>query len=185
MEPRFLTVAEAARYLRLNPRSVYLLAQRGGIPASRVTGKWLFPVHLLDEWVESARGGGSRDAPAAPGAALPSGSPGSGRRAMTRRSPSCRTRSGTRRAIRCSSSPRSGASAGWLAWARAGPTRPPAPTSRPGPGSPTSPTCPAPSRVGPAVVVNVFSRELGLVVWTGNPRKLEGVGDLPAAVSAS
>ena len=30
----------------------------------------------------------------------------------------------------------------------------------------------------PTVVVNVFSRELGLVVWTGNPRKLEGVGDL-------
>jgi hypothetical protein len=27
-------------------------------------------------------------------------------------------------------------------------------------------------------VVNVFGRELGLVVWTGNPRKLEGVGDL-------
>ena len=29
MSSRFLTVAEAARYLRLNPRSVYLLAQRG------------------------------------------------------------------------------------------------------------------------------------------------------------
>ena len=54
MESRFLTVAEAARYLRLNPRSVYLLAQRGAIPASRVTGKWLFPVHLLDEWLEAS-----------------------------------------------------------------------------------------------------------------------------------
>jgi putative molybdopterin biosynthesis protein len=30
----------------------------------------------------------------------------------------------------------------------------------------------------PAVVVNLFHRELGLVVWTGNPRKLQGVGDL-------
>jgi putative molybdopterin biosynthesis protein len=27
-------------------------------------------------------------------------------------------------------------------------------------------------------VVNLFHRELGLVVWTGNPRKLGGVGDL-------
>ena len=54
MESRFLTVAEAARYIRLNPRSVYLLAQRGAIPASRVTGKWLFPVHLLDEWLEAS-----------------------------------------------------------------------------------------------------------------------------------
>ena len=30
----------------------------------------------------------------------------------------------------------------------------------------------------PAVVVNAFVRELGLLVWTGNPRKIEGVGDL-------
>ena len=29
-----------------------------------------------------------------------------------------------------------------------------------------------------AVLVNLFHRELGLVVWTGNPRKLEGIGDL-------
>src|SRR4029077_3950374 len=76
MEPRFLTVAEAARYLRLNPRSVYLLAQRGGIPASRLTGKWLFPVHLLDEWIETnARGHArGRGAPPPLAPALPSGS---------------------------------------------------------------------------------------------------------------
>ena len=54
MSPRLLTVQEAARHLRLNPRSVYLLAQRGGIPATRVTGKWLFPEHLLDEWLEAS-----------------------------------------------------------------------------------------------------------------------------------
>ena len=69
MESRFLTVAEAARYLRLNPRSVYLLAQRGGIPASRLTGKWLFPVHLLDEWIETSARGRSRHASAVPGVA--------------------------------------------------------------------------------------------------------------------
>jgi excisionase family DNA binding protein len=67
VEPRLLTVPEAARYLRLNPRSVYLLAQRGAIPATRVTGKWLFPAHLLDEWLEStARGGGKGHTGAAP-----------------------------------------------------------------------------------------------------------------------
>jgi excisionase family DNA binding protein len=60
MSSRFLTVAEAAHYLRLNPRSIYLLAQRGAIPASRVTGRWLFPVHLLEDWIEtSARGVGA------------------------------------------------------------------------------------------------------------------------------
>ena len=60
MSRRLLTVQEAARYLRLNPRSVYLLAQRGAIPATRVTGKWLFPEHLLDEWLEAGTRGGSR-----------------------------------------------------------------------------------------------------------------------------
>src|SRR6185436_20194631 len=83
MESRFLTVSEAARYLRLNPRSVYLLAQRGAIPASRVTGKWLFPAHLLDQWIESSARGressargrtGAGDAPAATRAPLPPGS---------------------------------------------------------------------------------------------------------------
>jgi excisionase family DNA binding protein len=54
MQSKLLTVAEAARYLRLNPRSVYLLAQRGAIPATRVTGKWLFPEHLLEEWLEAS-----------------------------------------------------------------------------------------------------------------------------------
>ncbi|HZS33005.1 MAG TPA: substrate-binding domain-containing protein [Methylomirabilota bacterium] len=65
MPPRLLTVSEAARYLRLNPRSVYLLAQRSAIPATRVTGKWLFPEHLLQEWLESsARGSPARAASA-------------------------------------------------------------------------------------------------------------------------
>jgi excisionase family DNA binding protein len=63
-----LTVVEAARYLRLNPRSVYLLAQRGAIPATRVTGKWLFPAHLLDDWIESsARAVGKNSGGGAPG----------------------------------------------------------------------------------------------------------------------
>ena len=30
----------------------------------------------------------------------------------------------------------------------------------------------------PAAVVNLFHRELGLCVWTGNPRKLAGLADL-------
>jgi putative molybdopterin biosynthesis protein len=66
MRPRLLTVPEAARYLRLNPRSVYLLAQRGTIPATRVTGKWLFPEHLLEEWLESSARRGAADSPRAP-----------------------------------------------------------------------------------------------------------------------
>jgi putative molybdopterin biosynthesis protein len=69
MQPRLFTVSEAARYLRLNPRSVYLLAQRGTIPATRVTGKWLFPEHLLQEWLESSARHGRSDSSSARAAA--------------------------------------------------------------------------------------------------------------------
>lgn len=56
--PRFLTVREVARYLRLNEKKVYELVSEGRIPATRLTGKWLFPRHLVDQWlVESSHGG--------------------------------------------------------------------------------------------------------------------------------
>lgn len=48
-----LTTGEVARYLRLGERTVYDLAARGEIPCARLTGKLLFPRHLVDRWVES------------------------------------------------------------------------------------------------------------------------------------
>jgi excisionase family DNA binding protein len=49
----FLTTSEAADYLRLGERKLYELVTNGGIPCSKVTGKWLFPRHELDLWVLS------------------------------------------------------------------------------------------------------------------------------------
>ena len=49
----FLTTSEAANYLRLGERKLYELVTSGGIPCSKVTGKWLFPRHELDLWVLS------------------------------------------------------------------------------------------------------------------------------------
>jgi excisionase family DNA binding protein len=49
----FLTTSEAADYLRLGERKLYELVTTGGIPCSKVTGKWLFPRHELDLWVLS------------------------------------------------------------------------------------------------------------------------------------
>jgi putative molybdopterin biosynthesis protein len=49
----FLTTSEAAEYLRLGERKLYELVTAGGIPCSKVTGKWLFPRHELDLWVLS------------------------------------------------------------------------------------------------------------------------------------
>jgi excisionase family DNA binding protein len=49
----FLTTSEAADYLRLGERKLYELVTSGAIPCSKVTGRWLFPRHELDLWVLS------------------------------------------------------------------------------------------------------------------------------------
>ncbi len=51
-----LTTREVASYLHINEKQVYRLIQNGGIPCTRVTGKWLFPQSLVEDWVKrSAR----------------------------------------------------------------------------------------------------------------------------------
>ncbi|MBI5167308.1 MAG: response regulator [candidate division NC10 bacterium] len=46
-----MTVREASRYLKVNLMTVYKLAQRGMIPASKVGGNWRIKKELLDEWL--------------------------------------------------------------------------------------------------------------------------------------
>lgn len=56
--PRFMSVKQLARYLQINEKKVYALANEGRLPASKVTGKWLFPRDLVDRWLlESSHGG--------------------------------------------------------------------------------------------------------------------------------
>jgi excisionase family DNA binding protein len=56
--PRFMNVREVARYLQVNEKKVYALVNAGRIPATRLTGKWLFPRDLVDQWMlESSHGG--------------------------------------------------------------------------------------------------------------------------------
>lgn len=52
--PDLMTTREVADYLRIKERKVYDLLREGRIPSTRVTGKWLFPKHLVDLWL--ARG---------------------------------------------------------------------------------------------------------------------------------
>jgi excisionase family DNA binding protein len=55
---RFLSVKQVAEYLDIHEKKVYALAAAGSIPATKVTGKWLFPRDLIDQWItESAHGG--------------------------------------------------------------------------------------------------------------------------------
>jgi putative molybdopterin biosynthesis protein len=56
--PRFMNVRQVAQYLQLNEKKVYALVNEGRIPATRLTGKWLFPRDLVDQWLlESSHGG--------------------------------------------------------------------------------------------------------------------------------
>jgi len=64
-----MTTREVAEYLRIKERKVYDLLRDKRIPATRVTGKWLFPKHLIDHWL--ATGTEFPDRAQAPQAAPP------------------------------------------------------------------------------------------------------------------
>lgn len=44
---------EIAEFLNVNEKMVYSLISEKGLPASKVTGKWLFPINLVRQWVET------------------------------------------------------------------------------------------------------------------------------------
>jgi putative molybdopterin biosynthesis protein len=49
-----MNTREVARYLGINEKKVYFLAKAGKIPCTRVTGKWAFPKKLIDRWIEES-----------------------------------------------------------------------------------------------------------------------------------
>jgi excisionase family DNA binding protein len=48
----FLSAKELAEYIGINEKKIYFMAKAGKLPCTRVTGKWLFPKNLIDEWIE-------------------------------------------------------------------------------------------------------------------------------------
>jgi excisionase family DNA binding protein len=48
-----LSTKEVARLLNINEKMVYSLVSNKGLPATKITGKWLFPQHLVEQWVET------------------------------------------------------------------------------------------------------------------------------------
>lgn len=47
-----MNTRELAKYLGVNEKKVYSLISDKGLPATRVTGKWLFQRHLVERWLE-------------------------------------------------------------------------------------------------------------------------------------
>lgn len=57
MPAEIMNTREVAKYLGIHEKHVYALIKAKRIPATRVTGKWVFPKRLIDEWIENnARG---------------------------------------------------------------------------------------------------------------------------------
>jgi len=48
-----LNTREVAQFLDINEKVVYNLIAEKGLPATKVTGKWLFPRHLVELWLEN------------------------------------------------------------------------------------------------------------------------------------
>ncbi|WP_076542141.1 helix-turn-helix transcriptional regulator [Shewanella sp. UCD-KL21] len=54
----YMSVKQVSEYLSLNEKKVYSMANDRIIPATKVTGKWLFPKILIDRWImESCHSG--------------------------------------------------------------------------------------------------------------------------------
>ncbi|MHB9133657.1 MAG: helix-turn-helix domain-containing protein [Armatimonadota bacterium] len=52
-KPEIMTITEAAAFLRLNPRTLYGLAQRGEIPAQKLGNRWRFSKSAILEWMKA------------------------------------------------------------------------------------------------------------------------------------
>lgn len=58
----FLTVPQLAQLLHVNEKKIYQLAGVGEIPGTKVTGKWIFPRQLIEDWLlENSHGGVMHD----------------------------------------------------------------------------------------------------------------------------
>lgn len=53
-ETDIMTVEEVAKYLKLQPQTVYKWAQEGQIPGAKLGKEWRFRRRILDEWIDSA-----------------------------------------------------------------------------------------------------------------------------------
>ena len=48
-----LSTREIATFLNINEKMVYSLISDKGLPATKITGKWLFPRYLVEQWLEN------------------------------------------------------------------------------------------------------------------------------------
>lgn len=49
---KWMTVKNVADYLQMSTETIYRLAQRGEIPATKVASQWRFKKERIDEWMK-------------------------------------------------------------------------------------------------------------------------------------
>lgn len=55
-----MTLEEASRYLKIHISTLYQMAQKGRIPASKVGRLWRFRKHRIDKWLDKVEKVGSK-----------------------------------------------------------------------------------------------------------------------------
>lgn len=53
MSEELMNTKEVAQYLGIHEKQVYMLIKEKKVPATRITGKWVFPKKMIDEWIAS------------------------------------------------------------------------------------------------------------------------------------
>jgi putative molybdopterin biosynthesis protein len=62
MPEELMNTKEVAKHLGIHEKQVYALIKAKRIPCTRVTGKWVFPRGLIDEWIENTARSGMAEA---------------------------------------------------------------------------------------------------------------------------
>ncbi|HEY8370400.1 MAG TPA: helix-turn-helix transcriptional regulator [Thermodesulfobacteriota bacterium] len=174
MPGNLMSTREVAAYLGVHEKQVYVLVKRGAIPATRVTGKYVFPRHLVDEWIERQARRTPRDDARARRLETSLMAAGSDDLALRRLQDLLLDEAPETYLFAAATGSRAGLAA--LAADRADLAF--CHLFDPATGEYNVPFVRRDLAGVPAVIVTVFHRQVGLVVAPGNPRRITGVADL-------
>jgi putative molybdopterin biosynthesis protein len=175
MSDELMNTKEVAGYLGIHEKQVYALIKTGRMPATRVTGKWIFPKKLIDEWIEvNAKSGleqARQKSGRIAGALLASGSNDPVLDVLH----TCMRKAHPEFFI---FSANTGSTAGLIALEKGYTDIAWSHLLDPETGEYNIPYLEKLAPSVPAVVVNLFFRELGFVILRGNPLGIKGFEDL-------
>jgi len=74
MTAEIMNVKQVSEYIHVNEKKVYSLIAKEGLPGTKITGKWLFPKKLVDEWLTKSLTPAKRGVPEGEGVLMVVGS---------------------------------------------------------------------------------------------------------------